>query len=477
MKYNINVIKAVWRRLRKPNGATLDAIRSQDAVYSQANLKTDAQPPSTPIPMTFGSREASEGFVFPQPAGGHGVPAGVNYHPEQKETEKTKTKMKIKTKLILLITLTLSFAIANTVSANFSQGFEANNNGWNLGGGQYDATICPSGTHGITSKTGGFHAEAPGPFQLDTGYPIPSGGSAYTNWGGYSISFPAAGYTTAIWIYLDATGAGTANDTRFDWIASAINQPDCEFRRDFVFNGGFYNDEGLGNRFVISAGNNSGRNSSYPKNPGHNPYTVTASGWYKFEAQFISDGGVLSVTMRLFNSGGGLLNTWTLSDPTDIIGTTVGGNRYGWFASQEFPFLAIDDSTLTGIQNYCEGGSGPAGSAGYWMNHAEAWCEQSITVAGESYSKTQAITLMRNATSRDMTYQMFAQLVAAKLNVDCLHSDQTCVIDAIEAADGWMADHHVGSIVRANSSAWKSITWAYNTLVNYNTGLLCAPPL
>ncbi|HEV2689036.1 MAG TPA: hypothetical protein VGV35_10785, partial [Bryobacteraceae bacterium] len=37
-------------------------------------------------------------------------------------------------------------------------------------------------------------------------------------------------------------------------------------------------------------------------------------------------------------------HTWTLSDPTDIIGSTVGGNRYGWFASQEFNFLAIDNS-------------------------------------------------------------------------------------------------------------------------------------
>jgi hypothetical protein len=30
MKYNINVVKSVWRRLRKPNRATLDAICSQN---------------------------------------------------------------------------------------------------------------------------------------------------------------------------------------------------------------------------------------------------------------------------------------------------------------------------------------------------------------------------------------------------------------------------------------------------------------
>jgi hypothetical protein len=36
MKYNINVIKSVWRRLRKPSQVTLDAIGSQKAVYSEA---------------------------------------------------------------------------------------------------------------------------------------------------------------------------------------------------------------------------------------------------------------------------------------------------------------------------------------------------------------------------------------------------------------------------------------------------------
>jgi len=31
MKHNIDVIKSVWRRLRKPSRATLDAIFSQNA--------------------------------------------------------------------------------------------------------------------------------------------------------------------------------------------------------------------------------------------------------------------------------------------------------------------------------------------------------------------------------------------------------------------------------------------------------------
>src|SRR5258705_1039525 len=41
MKYNINVIKSVWRRLRKPSPATLDAICSKDAVYTEVFSQTD----------------------------------------------------------------------------------------------------------------------------------------------------------------------------------------------------------------------------------------------------------------------------------------------------------------------------------------------------------------------------------------------------------------------------------------------------
>jgi hypothetical protein len=379
--------------------------------------------------------------------------------------------MKTKTKLILLLAPTLSFVIANTVSANFFQGFETDNSGWNAFGGQYDATRVPTGTHGITSHTGSLHAEAPGPYQL-----CDTGGSAATNWGGYSRPFPIAGYTTDVWVYLNMA-ATTVNDTRFDWIASSINMPDCDFRRDFAFNFGWYNDAdftGSGPRFVVSGNTNTGRCNSYPKNPGMDPFTITTTGWYKLEGQFNNNGGVLTVTLRVFNSANTLLHTWIRSDSTDIIGTTVGGNRYGWFSSNEFSFLAFDDSSLTGVQVYCEGGNGPVATQGYWMNHPNAWCEPSITIGGVTSTKAQAITLMQQATKGDMSYQMFAQLVAAELNVDCLDSNQSCVADAIQAADGFMAAHHIGNGVKASSSDWQAITWAYNTLVNYNEGNLCA---
>jgi hypothetical protein len=230
----------------------------------------------------------------------------------------------------------------NQVRATYFQSFETDDAGW------FGATRVMSGTHGVVSKIGAFHAA--------------DGGGAFTRWGGYSETFPPGGYTTSVDIYLDVsppymTGSTTPypNDTRFDW-TSAIGTPQCGHRRDFVFNAGFYTDTdatGSGPRFVISASNNTGRGNSFPKNPGRMPYTINVEGWYTFEHRFRDNGGVLAVDLTVKNAAGVPLMTWTLSDPSDVIGVTVGGNRYGWFATDEFPYLAFDTSILAGFQDYC----------------------------------------------------------------------------------------------------------------------------
>ena len=257
----------------------------------------------------------------------------------------------------------LSFAlIAIHARAQFFQGFEVDNSGWNVFGGQNDATRVASGTHGVTSRTGNWHAEAPGPFSLA------SGGSAITRWGGYggipacggsmcAAPFPAHGYFTSVDIYLDVSAANP-NDTRFDF-DSAINQPDGSFRRDFVFNTGFYNvTDATGSvpRFVTTASNNAGRGNVDPENPARLPFAITTSGWYTFQHHFYDNGsGTLAADLSILDSSGALLNKWTLSDPSDVIGTTVGGNRYGWFASNEFSFLAFDNSSRTAPTGFVTG--------------------------------------------------------------------------------------------------------------------------
>jgi len=143
--------------------------------------------------------------------------------------------------------------------------------------------------------------------------------------------------------------AGAANDTRFDF-SSAINDPAGGFLRDFVFNAGFYDSgdttgPGAGtDRFVISAGNNTNRDSSFPKNSGHDPVAISTSGWYTFQDNFFDNAGALSVLMSILDSDGNLVYSWLLGgDPI----SGVGGNRYGWFVNNEFTFLAIDNASLT----------------------------------------------------------------------------------------------------------------------------------
>ena len=100
---------------------------------------------------------------------------------------------------------------------------------------------------------------------------------------------------------------------------------------------------------------------------------------------------------------------------------------------------------------------------------------QTIQVGCVVYTQSQAIAIMQQSTSTDMTYPLAAQLIAAKLNTNCNGSNSSCVSSAIASADSWLCQHPVGGKVKASSAAWSQIVSAYNTLTNYNSGKLCAP--
>jgi hypothetical protein len=221
----------------------------------------------------------------------------------------------------------------------YSNGFESNISDWDAFGGALNATRVASGTNGVASATGSFHAEN-------------SAGGSASRWGGYNYGAGNAvatvfqDYRTSIDIYLDV-GGGWANNTRFDF-DSAINNSSGTFLRDFIFNAGFYNDgtgPGAGtDRFVISASNNSQPSSAFAKNPAKDPIAISTTGWYTFEHHFYDDGGVLAVAMSIFDASDVLVNEWTINT-TDLI-SGVGGNRYGWFDYNQFSTLAFDNAEL-----------------------------------------------------------------------------------------------------------------------------------
>ncbi|HWW90883.1 MAG TPA: post-COAP-1 domain-containing protein [Solirubrobacteraceae bacterium] len=256
----------------------------------------------------------------------------------------------------LLFALPALVASADAPPGPYFNGFETNTAGWfNFEGAT--VTRVPSGSPstyatGISAATGNYFAR----LGIGNNVTCQSGAGTldwyvgpYTNWGGESSIFPPGGYQTGVDVYLDVGWAATHPDRRFDW-SSAINEPSGNFRREFVFNVGTEPATDLtGPGFYISAGNNSTRCGAYPENPGNLPIKITTSGWYTFGHAFTGvAGGPLTVDMTVKNSTGTPLGTWVRSDPTDIIGSTVGGNAYGWFVQNEIDELAIDNSFRTG---------------------------------------------------------------------------------------------------------------------------------
>lgn len=235
---------------------------------------------------------------------------------------------------VILASCLFSSASANAAQIYFN-GFETDTAGWTA------PIRVASGTGGVTSSSGSFHALA------DTDF---------TRWGGYNFGAgatptPFQEYTTSIDIYLDVNG-NWANNTRFDF-SSAINNAGGTHLSDFIFNGGFYNDAtGPGantSRFVFSASNNSQPGSAFPKNPARDPIAISTTGWYTFHHRFYDDGGNLAVDMSILDSSDVVVNDWTLATAFGI--PTVGGNRYGWFDFNEFDRLAIDNSELNTAVN------------------------------------------------------------------------------------------------------------------------------
>ena len=114
------------------------------------------------------------------------------------------------------------------------------------------------------------------------------------------------------------------------------------------------------------------------------------------------------------------------------------------------------------------------GTIGYWKNHSEAWPVQTITVGGVTYTKAQAISLMATPGKGDKTYDLYKQLVAAKLNV-IIGNESSCIEATIAAADAWLAANPVGSGVKSSSEAWADGGPLHKRLDDYNNGRLCAP--
>ncbi len=214
----------------------------------------------------------------------------------------------------------------------YFQGFEIDKSGWFEN--PNTLTRVTSGTGGITSSAGSYHATIAGS----------GAGGAFTRFGGYSDTWPTGGFVTSLDIYLDTSWL---DGTGFDYSVAA-NGTDGNHQRDFIFHVGK-----VGSDLIVNGSNNSDFFANSFKlnneNGGFN-YTVGQSGWYTFQHVFYNNSGVLAVDLNLLNSSGTQLWSVTRSGSADLIPSVVGGNRYGWFTFVDTQGgVAIDNTSLVVI--------------------------------------------------------------------------------------------------------------------------------
>ena len=216
----------------------------------------------------------------------------------------------------------------------WSQGFETDTSGWfdEDNGWTGDLTRVGSGTNGITSSDGSFHAIAE---QTDT--PGVGLSGPFTRFDGYNSVWPG-GWTACIDIFLDTT---MATGEGFDY-SVASSRSDGTHLRDFIFH--VTKDTSTG-ELLVGGSNNTNFDPREDLDT-LNHYSVGSSGWYTFQHVFYNAGGSLAVDLNLLDSAGTVLWTETRNNPADTIAGVVGGNRYGWFTN-------IDVTGGIAIDNHC----------------------------------------------------------------------------------------------------------------------------
>jgi len=108
-------------------------------------------------------------------------------------------------------------------------------------------------------------------------------------------------------------------------------------------------------------------------------------------------------------------------------------------------------------------------SMGYWKNHPEAWPVDEISIGNITYTKEEALDILKTPTEGDATYILAYQLIAAKLNV-ANGADVDEIELTIKEADAWLSTHPLGSDP-SDPDREQGIALA-ETLDNYNNGLL-----
>lgn len=234
-------------------------------------------------------------------------------------------------------------------SASYFQGFESPCFGppYQPGAGELDwvryyseVVRAATGSAGISSRNGFNHAEVvpplPGAPGVNTG--------AYTRLGGYRASF-GGGYTVELDVYFDLADPRVQSGLNADYgwdSVTAINDQSGDHRRDFIFHAA-----SDGNGQILVGVSNISSFAPVPNLAAGPHAVIAATGWYTLQWVYRDAGdGTLAVDLNLLDAGGTQLFSQTLNEPTDVIATEIGGNRYLWFVFMQSDRLALDNVRL-----------------------------------------------------------------------------------------------------------------------------------
>ena len=225
---------------------------------------------------------------------------------------------------------------AASATAPFLQDFET---GTTPGAPQWSATTVPSGggTLGVTSASGGYHAEA--------------NAGSYTSHNGYDNSWDG-GFIASLDVYVDLTQAANGG-YQFD-LTQAISQDNAgtpQHLRDFYFNVNTTTDDKTVWADSSTGATNVGGNYIRAGGLGGTPFQFTASGWYTLQWKFYEDAGLLNVDLSI---DGTPVHSYAPSSANDVIagtlatGNPVSSHRYMWFVNAG-QTTAIDNSQITAV--------------------------------------------------------------------------------------------------------------------------------
>jgi hypothetical protein len=283
-------------------------------------------------------------------------------------------------------------AVPIVEAPTFFNGFETDTDGWV----EFVGTIArvSSGTNGVTSADGGWHAEVTvGPS---------NGNGAFTRFGGYSIVFPPGGFRQLVDVYIDPSMGDIGNGWALD---NALNGNDGAWEEAGGVGALKATD---GNWWLTADADGAG----YLGPPGGGVgLKIDTAGWYTIESQWVentTDPSMIDRNTFIYNSSGTLL--YSNFNLQQVALADAGGHRYGWFLDPNGPdwppigfALPIDNSRLvqfvgvTGkanfgfVSKYKKGASIPTGStefqfkAGDLNFHSDSY--EWLLVTGGNFAK------------------------------------------------------------------------------------------